>query len=239
LSSYSGIDWTDIFQFKFMNPVGGNELMIDNVYFWQPQITTTPVKDEDDATGGWATFACADKIQLPEGITAYKAVYSKEGNEEILSLTALSDGIVPANAGVVMHGVANTAYTFTPTNDTPATDMSDNCLVGCPARTDVSAARESNDIFCMRYSEMFSMTGFFLYDGQYVPAGKAYLALPKPTQPSGAPRRVRFVLNNEQVATGMDAMQTQPVEATKFIENGQLFIRRGDAVYTIQGTRVQ
>ena len=33
LSSYSGIDWSDIFQFKFMNPVDGNELMIDNVYF--------------------------------------------------------------------------------------------------------------------------------------------------------------------------------------------------------------
>ena len=236
LSSYSGIDWSDIFQFKFMNPVGGNELMIDNVYFWQPKVTTSQEMGGDETTGGWATFSCAEKVSVPSGLKAYKAAYDNSGDEEVLTLTEVS--VIPAGAGVILRGAAAADYAFTlSTADDP--DMDDNSLVGCPVRTDVSAARESNDIFCMRYSESFSMTGFFLYEGQYVPAGKAYLALPKQSQPSGAPRRVRFVLNNEQVATGVDNVQGDNVQSTKVLIGGQLYILRGDAVYTIQGVRVK
>lgn len=237
LSSYTGIDWTDIFQFKFMNPVGGKELMIDNVYFWQPQVTALPVQGGDPETGGWATFSCAEKVAVPDGMKAYKAVYSKIATEEILTLTEVS--VIPANAGVILRGEPGVEYTFLATIEgTP--DMSDNSLVGCPVRTDVSAVRENKDIFCMRYSELFGITGFFLYEGQYVPAGKAYLPLDKePGVPNSAPRNVRFVFNNEQVVTGMDNVDAQPVEAIKFIENGQLLIRRGDTVYNIQGVRVR
>lgn len=237
LSSYTGIDWTDIFQFKFMNPVGGKELMIDNVYFWQPQVTALPVQGGDPETGGWATFSCAEKVAVPAGMKAYKAAYSKTATEEVLTLTEVS--VIPAGEGVILRGEPGVEYTFLATIEgTP--DMSDNSLVGCPVRTDVSAVRENKDIFCMRYSELFGITGFFLYEGQYVPAGKAYLPLDKePGVPNSAPRNVRFVFNNEQVVTGMDNVDAQPVEAIKFIENGQLLIRRGDTVYNIQGVRVR
>ena len=81
------------------------------------------------------------------------------------------------------------------------------------------------------------MTGFFLYTGQYVPAGKAYLALPKQQQGAGAPeRRLRFVINETTSIVGAEA---ENAKITKFVENGQLFIRRGDTVYTIQGIRVK
>ncbi len=91
----------------------------------------------------------------------------------------------------------------------------------------------------MRYSGSYDFTGFFLYEGQYVPAGKAYLALPKLSQPSSAPRHVRFVINDTQNATGIENNGTQAVEAVKFIENGQIYIRRGEAVYNVQGVRVK
>ena len=91
----------------------------------------------------------------------------------------------------------------------------------------------------MRYSGSYDFTGFFLYEGQYVPAGKAYLALPKLSQPSSAPRKVRFVIKNEQTVTDIELTGADTVEATKFIENGQLFIRRGEAVYNLQGVRVK
>jgi len=239
LSAYAAnnIEWNKIFQFKFMNPVGGNELMIDNVYFWQPKVTTSQEMGGDEATGGWATFSCAEKVSVPSGLKAYKAAYDNSGDEEVLTLTEVS--VIPAGAGVILRGAAGTDYAFTlSTADDP--EMDDNSLVGCPVRTDVSGVRAANkDIFCMRYSESFSMTGFFLYEGQYVPAGKAYLPLPKPSQPSSAPRKVRFVINNEQTATGMENTNADAVEAVKYIENGQLFIRRGEAVYNLQGVRVK
>lgn len=210
---------------------------IDNVYFWTPGAQTTP-QYGDEATGGWATFSAAGKVAVPEGLTAYKAVYEKNGNEEILNLTNIGS-VIPANAGVLLRGEPNHLYSFTLTNDAEP-DMSGNMLVGCPVRTDISAELESNDIFCLRYSEMFSMTGFFLYTNQYVPAGKAYLALPKdPGIPAGAPRNIRFVIDETNTATGLTNTDTNAIEAVKFIQNGQLFIRRGNSIYTIQGTRVQ
>jgi len=236
LSAYdaNNIDWAHIFQFKFMGPVGGNELMIDNVYFWSYQVTPNAAQGTD--AGGWATFASPVDLAVPAGLTAYKASYEKTETEEILNLSPIS--VIPANAGVILKGTAGEAYTFAPTTE-PAPDMSDNVLVGCVTRTDVSAVRATKDIFCMRYSGSYDFTGFFLYEGQYVPAGKAYLPLDKVSGPNNAPRKVRFVIKNEQTTTGVENADSATVEAVKFIENGQLFIRRGEAVYNLQGVRVK
>lgn len=238
LSAYdaNNIDWANIFQFKFMNPVGGNELLIDNVYFWQQTTRTTPVMGGDEATGGWATFASPVKVAVPSGVTAYKAEYQLNGNEEELLLTSIGD-VIPAGEGVILHGEADHVYTFSPTNDA-AGDYTGNALVGCPVRTDITSVAATNDIFCLRYSELYSLTGFFIYSGQYIAAGKAYLPLPK-AEPSSAPRRIRFVFREEQGTTGFDPTNAEAVPTTKFIENGQLYIRRGNAVYTIQGVRVK
>lgn len=238
LSAYSAenIEWNKIFQFKFMNPVGGNELLIDNVYFWQQTTQTTPIMGGDAATGGWATFASPVKVAVPSGLTAYKATYSNEGGDEQLVLDAVS-GAIPANEGVLLRGEANHVYTFSPTNDA-AGDYTGNALVGCPVRTDITSVAATNDIFCLRYSDIFQITGFYLYSGQYIAAGKAYLPLAK-AEPSSAPRRIRFVFREEQGTTGFDPTNAEAVPTTKFIENGQLYIRRGDAVYTIQGVRVK
>ena len=238
LSAYdaNNINWANIFQFKFMKPVGGNELLIDNVYFWQQTTRTTPVMGDDAATGGWATFASPVKVAVPSGVTAYKAEYQLNGNEEELLLTSIGD-VIPAGEGVILRGEADHVYTFSPTND-DAGDYTGNALVGCPVRTDITSVAATNDIFCLRYSELYSLTGFFIYSGQYIAAGKAYLPLPK-AEPSSAPRRIRFVFREEQGSTGFDPTNAEAVPTTKFIENGQLYIRRGDAVYTIQGVRVK
>lgn len=238
LSAYdaNNIDWANIFQFKFMHPVGGNELLIDNVYFWQQTTRTTPVMGDDAATGGWATFASPVKVAVPSGVTAYKAEYQLNGNEEELLLTSIGD-VIPAGEGVILRGEADHVYTFSPTNDA-AGEYTGNALVGCPVRTDITSVAATNDIFCLRYSDIFQITGFYLYSGQYIAAGKAYLPLPK-AEPSSAPRRIRFVFREEQGTTGFDPTNAEAVPTTKFIENGQLYIRRGDAVYTIQGVRVK
>ena len=208
---------------------------IDNVYFWSYGTTTTP--NNGGESGGWATFSSPVKVKAPNDVTVYTAEYSQTATEEILTLTSVGAGsVIPADAGVLLRGVAGTTYIF-PTTNEDAPDITDNELVGCPVRTDISTVLASNDVFCLRYSEAYSMTGFFLYTGQYVPAGKAYLALPKQQQGAGAPeRRLRFVINETTAITGAEA---ENAKITKFVENGQLFIRRGDTVYTIQGIRVK
>lgn len=238
LSAYANIEWNKVFQFKFMNPVDGDELLIDNVYFWSYGANTTP--DNGGETGGWATFSCAEKVAVPAGVTAYKAVYEKTATEEVMNLTDIGN-VIPAGEGVILKGAAGTAYAFSVTDATPTEDMSDNMLVGCPVRTDITSVLVDNDVFCLRYSEAYSMTGFFLYTGQYVPAGKAYLALPKATPGAGSTtdRGLRFVINDTEQTTAITGVEAENAKITKFVENGQLFIRRGDTVYTIQGTRVK
>lgn len=221
------IRWIKFIALRTPNP---EEIAIDNVYFWSDGgVAFTP---ED----GWATYAPEEKVAVPSGVTAYKAAYEKNGNEELLVLTDIGS-VIPANAGVLMKGNPNGIYRFV-ASDGEAPDMSGNVLVGCPVRTDISSVAATNDIFCLRYSELFSMTGFFLYSGQYIPAGKAYLPLPK-EGPTPAPnRRLRFVIGHS-TPTGVENVQRDNVQCTKVIENGQLLIRRGDAVYTIQGARVK
>lgn len=229
----------DINHMKFIGFRGPNnpeQIAIDNVYFWQQTTRTTPVMGDDAATGGWATFSATTKVAVPSGLTAYKATYSNEGGDEQLVLDAVS-GAIPANEGVLLRGEADHVYTFSPTDDAVG-DYTGNALVGCPVRTDITSVAATNDIFCLRYSDIFQITGFYLYSGQYIAAGKAYLPLPK-AEPSSAPRRIRFVFREEQGTTGFDPTNAEAVPTTKFIENGQLYIRRGDAVYTIQGVRVK
>jgi hypothetical protein len=230
LSAYAAanIEWSKIFQFKFMNPVDGNEFFVDNVYFWQPIATTT--------VDGWGTFASAGNVQVPTGVKAYKAAYSNNGGNEVLVLTELADGIIPAGEGVLIEGAASTTYGFTSTATTPATDMTDNDLIGTTTLTDVSAQRVTSDIFCLRRTELFGTTAFCLYSGQYIPAGKAYLALPQINGQAGAPRNIRMVFNT---ATGIEDVQGTQVQSTKVIENGQLIIIRDGKRYNAQGARVQ
>lgn len=225
---YSAKTFAPLNQIGFINFYGLGEFFIDNVYFWSYGVAT----NQDN----WSTFACAQKMQVPSGITAYKAAYSNEGGDEVLTLTALSDGIIPSNVGVLLKSqTPSTAYAFTATDATPATDMSDNSLVGCVTRTDISDVAATNDIFCLRRSDLFETSGFFLYTGQFIPAGKAYLPVPKEDATPAPSRRIRFVYDT---TTAIDN-NAEAVRAAKFIEDGQFFIRRGDAVYTIQGVRVK
>jgi len=235
LSVYASanIDWTNVFQFKFDSPVDGNEALIDNVYFWRYGITSNVDR--------WASFAAAENLKVPSGVTVYKAVYSNEGGDEVLNLTD-AGSVIPAGTGVLLRSEdASTPYGFTTATSGEASDaagnFTGNCLVGCVTRTDISSVLENNDVFCLRRSDLYEMTGFFLYTGQYIPAGKAYLKLSKEGAAPAPARRIRLVVDAENTATAIDAASA--VSVTKFVRDGQLFIRRGDAVYTVQGTRVK
>ena len=202
---------------------------IDNVYFWSYGVTT----NQDN----WSSFACAYDVQIPSGITAYKAAYEVvEGNEQ-LTLTSIGS-VIPANTGVILRSAdPNTTHVFTIT-DPVEVDLSGNDLVGCAVRTDISAVHADYDVFCLRRSDLYDQTGFFLYTGQYIPAGKAYLKLAKESGTPAPERRLRLVINETETTTAIDH-NAADITATKFIHDGQLFIRRGDTIYTIQGVLVK
>lgn len=237
LSAYAAynIEWNKIFQFKFMGAVGGNELMIDNVYFFRYQAKSN--------VDGWATFASPVAVKVPSGVTVYKAVYEKDGDDEILRLTPAGD-VIPANTGALLRCVSeSTNYPFTLATsdeaDAAVSAFSGNNLVGCAVKTDISAVAATHDIFALRHSDLFGYSGFFLYSGTIVNAGKAYLPLPKDDATPAPSRRVRFVIDATDAATAIDANALEATHVTKFVQDGQLFILRDNVVYTVQGERVK
>lgn len=207
---------------------------IDNVYFWNYGVKTTI--DEDGY--GWASFASAEKVKFSADITGYFAEYQNNGDGEVLLLHEITDRIIPAGEGVLLRGTGNAAFAFSTTDETPATDFTNNTLEGCTERTDISDLHANYDIFCLRRSDLYEMSGFFLYTGQYIPAGKAFLKLAKDPAVPASSRRVRFVFDQENTATGVDNAENA-VKASKCIENGQLYIIRDGLRYTATGLRVE
>ncbi len=237
LSAYAAnnIEWNKIFQFKFFDAVGGNELMIDNVYFFRYQAKSN--------VDGWATFASPVPVKVPSGVTVYKAVYEQDGDDEILRLTPAGD-VIPANTGALLRCVSvstNYAFDLATSDEAEAavSAFSGNNLVGCAVKTDISAVAAIHDIFALRHSDLFGYSGFFLYSGTIVNAGKAYLPLPKDDATPAPSRRVRFVIDATDAATAIDANALEATHVTKFVQDGQLFILRDNVVYTVQGERVK
>ena len=179
---------------------------------------------------GWASFAyTADVAPADPSLAVYKgALNNSDPENPAIVLTAVTTGI-PAGEGVFVHGEPLTTYYFSATT---ATAFTGNDLVGCTVATDPAGI--SDAIYTLR--NVGGTTALYHYVGTAaIPAGKAYL----PIAVSGsnpAPARVRMVINGAQ---GIEKVQGDNVPCTKFVENGQVFIRRGNEVYNLQGQIVK
>ena len=173
--------------------------------------TTVPVSVTiSDAK--YATFSNAKATNFSgTGITVYKA--KVEGN--VVKLTEVSDGIVPANTGVILYSATTTTKSipFTTTNSS----LSDNELMATVERTLVKKQNGTNFNYILQAGPIFNMA---TEDGAYMPAGKAYLSTAYKAE-SGA--RLSVMLANE-------------TEGIAHIRSGETMTENN--VYDLQGRRV-
>ena len=207
-------------------------LAIDNV-------SITPAPSARTTADGWASFASGLNLNIPDGVTAYQAEYTVDGATETLALTALTHGVIPANTGVLLNGTNSAVLRFTEATDAAAieaavAEVSGNDLEASVERTDLDG---DYDYFCMRYSTEIG-TFFQLYQGAYVPAGKAYLKMAKEGGSSAPERQMRFVIK-PNTPTAVENMNDEQTQWTKVVRDGQLLIIRGEETYTIYGARVR
>jgi hypothetical protein len=78
--------------------------------------------------------------------------------------------------------------------------------------------------------------GFYRINSENLKAHKAYVKYVG--SPNNAPRRMRFVFEQEQVATGVENVQGN-AQSTKVLENGQLIIIRNGVEYNVNGQMVK
>ena len=85
------------------------------------------------------------------------------------------------------------------------------------------------------YAYILHGNELWIYTGENFKKNKAFL--PMSINPgTTAPQRIRMVFNQ---ATSVENVEVEAVKAEKFYENGQLFIRRGNEVYNVQGQLVK
>lgn len=175
---------------------------------------------------GWASFANKVALAPLGGLKAYYAEYDAANTAVDLHETEM----IPAAEGVFLYGNALTEYTLTPNVAGLSASAEQNDLVGCVAYTDVTSVSEA--IYCIR--NVGGVSALYQYTGANIPAGKAYL--PVAAGPYPAPKHITLRFNGTNAINNVEA---ESVKAEKFVENGQIYIRRGNEVFNLQGQIVK
>jgi hypothetical protein len=173
---------------------------------------------------GLATFSCPDyNVVLPAGLKAYKAI--EVGEEEVtFALVAEGDGavVLPKETGFVLAG-ATGSYSLPQKSTGDAIEVSGNLL---KPSTEWGASYKNN-AYILHGNELW------IYNGDTFKDDKAFLPI---SGGVGAPKRI--VLKAD-AATAVENVEFEAVKAVKFIENGQVLIKRGETIYNVQGQIVK
>ena len=168
---------------------------------------------------GLATFSFDQPLAPVEaGVKLYKGAIS--GND--LNLTQVVD--YAAEQGVVVYGEANTTYHFEVINGATA-DFSGNELKAASTWAYPHAGTTAY---------VLSGSSLYIYEGENMKPNKAFLLLE--ANSGNAPRRISFRFNG---ATAFENVEMNEAKAVKFIEDGKVFIKRGDVIYNLQGQIVK
>ena len=209
-----------------------------------PTATVTIYAACTDGTNCYATYSNASSaFVVPEGLTV-STVSVSAGQ---LVMTEYSEGdVVKANIGVLLSVPAASAgdYTIVLTSAT-GTENDDNMLHPGLATADAMAAAY-NPANYKFYKLALNNAGTANTAGFYYGAengvqfassiGKAFLAVPNDAAPN-APSH--FMFNEEENnATNIETVEVDE-EGFKFIQNGELFIKRNGVIYNALGQMVK
>ena len=175
---------------------------------------------------GFCSFASGTAVTLPSGLRAYKGAF--EESDYSLTLTYIGQ-VVPANEGVILWTPEEISKEFAYVVGGSAPVISGNDFKGAVAAKPV-AEISADAIYCLHGNELQKYVGT-----DDIPAGKAYL----PVTASGAgsaPKRVTMRFGS---TTAIENAEVETLKAEKFVENGQIFIRRGEEVFNLQGQLVK
>ena len=166
---------------------------------------------------GFASFSYTEDLKLA---SAGAQLYTGAISGEALDMTEVD--YVKAGEGVIVKGAANTTYDLVA--GTGSSVYGANALI---ASANWTAATEN--AYFLVGNEFKKYTGT-----EDVPAGKAYLIYTAGGA-NPAPRRIVMRFNTTTAVENVEAVE----KGVKFMENGQIFIRRGENVYNAQGQMVK
>lgn len=193
--------------------VWDNSEKIDAGNYWQfIKVTEVPLTI---AANDYTTLCLPFNVKLPENSTV-KAYYASAATGEVLKLEEITNGIIPANEGVILHNTseaeaANTNLTIT----TEEATLTGNKLKGVTAKREGYAALNNYVL-----AEKNGTTGFYKAKFTAIVANKAYLPVANVQNAQGV--MMAFSFGDE--VTGIDNVNAAAPAAKKY--------------YDLQGRRV-
>ena len=185
--------------------------------------------DPQDPTYYYSTFYhSANKYALPEDVEAFVADLS--GSDLVLTKIAVTGQTIPSNTAVILRRANSPEdIQLIPSNAEAVTFTAHNSLQG----VDMATAAPAN-CYVLSGTAQYGV-GFYRILGSELKAHKAYVIY----NGSAAPKRMRFVFNQEQTATGVESVRSSAISSQKLIENGQLIIIKNGVRYNAQGQIVK
>ena len=180
--------------------------------YWQfIKVTEVPLTI---AANDYTTLCLPFNVKLPEN-SAVKAYYASAAAGNVLNLTEITGGIIPANEGVILQNTDDAEATINLTITTDgATSLGGNKLKGVTAKREGYTAL-SNYVLADKNG-----IGFYKANFTAIPANKAYLPSENITNPQGV--MMAFSFGDE--VTGIDNVNAAAPAAKKY--------------YDLQGRRV-
>ena len=195
---------------------GHNEIKDRFIINYVAPSYVTSVTTNDD---GWATFSYTQDL-VPVDATA-QTLYKGAINGEYLDLTEVD--YVPNGQGVLVKGDANTTYYF-------AAGSGSDDFTGNALKATATYNTSMQNVYVLKGNAFLEYVGT-----NALAANKAYIQLPS-AGPNNAPKRISMRFNGTQDVENAEA---ESVKAEKFVEDGQVYIRRGNEVYNLQGQIVK
>ncbi len=183
------------------------------------------------------TFYANGSMTIPAGVTAYVATTAPvmNGTEGTITMTEITDGIIPAQTGVVIRGAEGT-YTFTQ-SDEAGTAVSGNLLVGYAGTAEyaeVALPTDGSTNYVL--TVMSDKAGFYKKEAGFkVYNHKAYLNVP------GAQnvRSLTIRFGDDDDATGIDNLDfTIQNSAVIYDLMGRKVTNPTKGVYIVNGKKV-
>lgn len=177
---------------------------------------------------GLATFSANEAVTIPAGLKAYSAYYAANSETLTVNTPALGEGArIPAITGVILYGTPGESYDLYVYTESVVAGLVDNNL-----KPSVLWNADLENVYILHGTELWQYTGSTFREN------KAFLQIN--SLGSYAPQRIRMVFNQQENATAVENVEAESVKAVKFMgADGQLYIRRGDVVYTVQGQVVK
>ena len=182
-------------------------------------------------------YDSSSDYMLPPSVWAH--VGYVEGNAFMLRPIAFDGEIIPKGTAVVLESETPSYRLIAVPGDAPAY-TGQNDLRGTDTDLAVSTlpAADQDNVYVLNKEATLGGNrqvgmGMYKYTGTTLGAHKAYLIYDAPSGPNTAP--ARFVFKHENQATGVENVQSDKVQCTKVIRDGQLIIIKDGKEYNAQG----